>query len=141
MVLSLQLVKRVFSAGLVPHVHLPGAKGSRAKGYVKSDLDAFVASLRTHAEKWNGDDSMHPIPRAVGRARTPLNRIVKMILSKGISHVAYNEAEQGMLSIPVDPREVKAITHEIPLGLVTVPKEAELLDISYPLFSKLSAPA
>ena len=84
LVLSLQLVKRVFSAGLVPHVHLPGAKGSRAKGYVKSDLDAFVASLRTHAEKWNGDDSMHPIPRAVGRARTPLNRIVKMILSKGI---------------------------------------------------------
>ncbi|UXN68446.1 hypothetical protein N8A98_14375 [Devosia neptuniae] len=60
-----------------------------------------------------------------------------MILSKGISHVGYNEAEQGMLSIPVDPREVKAITHEMPLGFVTVPKEAELLDISYPLFSKI----
>lgn len=128
--------KTIFSAELIPHVYTPG-KARRIKGYLKVDLDAFLKSLRDKVTDCNGSAGLVPIPHSVSPARTPLNELVGLVLDGRLTKVAFDESRHGIQSILVDPAEVKAVRHALSPDRVSVPTAAELLDMHYPLTSKL----
>ncbi|ODT67016.1 MAG: hypothetical protein ABS75_25905 [Pelagibacterium sp. SCN 63-23] len=127
----------ILAPEFIPHVHVPGAKGHRSKGYLKVDLDEFVGKLVAGAVKPQQNKGLVPVREAVISARTPLIDIVRMILGGKLDRVGHNKSETGFAGILVDPDEVMAITHALPPGRLSIPVAAATFSYSYPLFLSL----
>lgn len=127
----------ILTPEFIPHVHVPGTKGRRSKGYLKVDLDEFLAKLVAGAIRPQRCKGLVAVRKAVISARTPLTDIVRMILGGKLGRVGHNKNEAGFAGILVDPEEVMAITHALPPGRLSIPVAAATFGYSYPLLLSL----
>ena|GEM_PF-5685148 len=127
----------ILAPEFIPHVHVPGAKGRRSKGYLKVDLDEFVGKLVAGAVYPQQCEGLVPVRQAVISARTPLTDIVRMILGGKLNRIGHDKSETGFAGILVDPDEIMAITHALPPGRLSIPVASATFGYSYPLLLSL----